>query len=315
MSLATAREAVVVDLNLRLVSYLVTVLDEGHFGRAAQRLYISTPALSQQIRKLEQKLGVELIDRSAHPLQPTPAGRRFLPEARAALAAAQRAVAAVRAEGETLRIGFMTAALATRTRPLLDLVRRESGVATIELVELGWAEQASAVRDGKVDASLMRPPVADAGGLRLDVLCKEPRVVALPVAHRLANRDSISVDELDGEPHLTDHEADREWVRWWACDPRPSGRPVVYGPSVRTIDELLEVVATGVAISITSKFVQDTHRHPDVVFVPVRDVEPASLCLCTRAEDSSPLIEALRDAARRIAEFDLDTAASTGTQR
>ncbi|MBF6223499.1 LysR family transcriptional regulator, partial [Nocardia abscessus] len=92
------------------------------------------------------------------------AGRRFLPEARAALAAAQRAVAAVRAEGETLRIGFMTAALATRTRPLLDLVRRESGVATIELVELGWAEQASAVRDGKVDASLMRPPVADAGG-------------------------------------------------------------------------------------------------------------------------------------------------------
>lgn len=295
-----------VDLNLHLVSYLVTVLDEGHFGRAAQRLYISPPALSQQIRKLENKLGVELIDRSAHPLQPTPAGRRFLPEARAALAAAQRALHAVRVDGETLRLGFMTAALGARTRPLLDLVRREAHVASIQLVELAWSEQASAVRNAKVDASLMRPPVADASGLRLDVLCKEPRVVAVPAAHPLAGRTSVSVADLDGEPHVTDQEADQEWVRWWACDPRPSGRQVVYGPSVRTMDELLEVVASGAAISITSGFVQDSHRHPDVVFVPIHDVEPASLCLCTRLADTSPLTRALRDAARRINELNID---------
>lgn len=61
------------DLNLHLVRYLVAVVDEGHFGRAAQRLYVSAPALSQQVRKLERSLGVELIDRSTRPLRPTPA--------------------------------------------------------------------------------------------------------------------------------------------------------------------------------------------------------------------------------------------------
>ena len=68
------------DLNLHLVRYLIAVLDEGHFGRAAARLYVSGPALSQQIRSLERKLGVTLVDRSAHPVAPTDAGRRFLPE-------------------------------------------------------------------------------------------------------------------------------------------------------------------------------------------------------------------------------------------
>ncbi|WP_300008199.1 LysR family transcriptional regulator [Pseudonocardia sp.] len=66
------------DLNLHLVRYLVAVVDAGHFGRAAARLYVSGPALSKQIRTLERTLGVELLDRSAHPIVPTEAGRSFL---------------------------------------------------------------------------------------------------------------------------------------------------------------------------------------------------------------------------------------------
>ncbi|WP_300017621.1 LysR family transcriptional regulator [Pseudonocardia sp.] len=97
------------DLNLHLVRYLVTVVDEGHFGRAAARLYVSGPALSKQIRTLERKVGAELLDRVAHPVVPTEAGHRFLPDARTALAAADRAVAAVeahrRAADGVLRLG------------------------------------------------------------------------------------------------------------------------------------------------------------------------------------------------------------------
>ncbi|MEU6265181.1 LysR family transcriptional regulator [Saccharopolyspora shandongensis] len=292
------------DLNLHLVRYLVAVVDEGHFGRAAQRLYISTPALSQQVRKLERMLGVALIDRSVHPVRPTPAGDRFLAEARIALAAADRAVAAVtahrREQASMLRVGFMTASTGPRGRELLDELRREVPDASVHLVELPWPQQASAVLDGVVDASLMRPPVTDPTGLRFDVVHYEPRVVALPSTHRLAGREEVQLADLDGETHVTDDDADPTWVRWWACDPRPSEVPVRYGPSVRTLDELLEAVASGQAIAVTGQFVADSQRHPEIAFVRVADAEPGSLSLCTRATNTSPLVAALRRAARRL---------------
>ncbi|MDT2005054.1 LysR family transcriptional regulator [Rhodococcus opacus] len=288
----------VVDLNLRQVSYLISVIDEGHFGRAADKLFISPPALTQQIRSLERKLGVELVDRSAHPLKPTLAGERFLREARAAVAAAERALETVRKEQTHLRIGFMTAAIGIQTQALFDHLRQQHRQWSIEFVELAWSEQASAVRRGTVDAAVVRPPMADDRGLRFDVLYTESRVVALPATHRLAHRQSVSVNELDDDPHVTDLDADPEWVRWWACDPRPSGKQVTYGPSVRTIGELLEVVASGQAIAITSALVPNTHRHPQVTFVPVHDVTPSPVCLCTREEDTSIKTETVRQAVR-----------------
>ncbi|MFF8772153.1 LysR family transcriptional regulator [Kitasatospora sp. NPDC015120] len=293
------------EFSLHLARLLVTVVDEGHFGRAAQRLFISTPALSQQIRKLERGLGVDLVDRSAHPVRATAAGERFLVHARASIAAADRAMSAVEAYRRecagTLRIGFISAATGPHFRPLLDRLRRGGPASSVQLVELAWAEQASAVRDGRVDASFMRPPVADATGLRFDVLFHEPRVVALPATHRLAGRESVSLGDLDDEPHVTDDEADPEWVRWWACDPRPSGRPVSYGPSVRTITELLEVVASGEAVAITGALVAEVHRRPDVVFVPVADIEPTPLSLCTRSDDLSSAVAEVRRVAREYA--------------
>lgn len=185
-----------VELNLRLVSYLVAVVDEGHFGRAAARLFISPPALSQQVRKLERTLGVELLDRSTHPIRPTSAGELFLVEARAALTSAERAVAAVRTyrqeRAATVRVGFMSAIVGPRTRALLDEAQRRLPQVSIELVELAWPEQASAVRDGHTDASVVRPPFPSEPDLRFDVLWEEPRVVALPLGHRLAQHDPPS---------------------------------------------------------------------------------------------------------------------------
>lgn len=300
------------ELNLHLVRCLVAVVDEGHFGRAAERLYISAPALSQQVRKLERALGVELVDRSDHPLRPTKAGERFLAEARAALAAADRAVAAIaahrREQATTLQIGFMTAAAGPRIRRLIERLRDEVPNASVELVELSWPHQASAVANGAVDASLVRPPITAASGLRFDLVTYEPRIVAVPIRHRLATQDTVALDDLDGEPHVSDDDADPAWVRWWACDPRPSGVPVRYGPSVRTMDELLEVVAAGHAVAITGAFVADNYRHPEVAFLPLTGAEPCPISLCTRNADASPLVAALRRAAQR-----LDPSSTTAT--
>jgi DNA-binding transcriptional LysR family regulator len=297
-----------VDLNLRLVRYLVAVVEEGHFGRAAKRLYISAPALSQQVRKLERSLGVPLLDRSAHPVRPTPAGERFLAEARAALGAADRAVAAVmahhREQATTLRLGFMTAPAGWRIGQLLDELRREVPELSVELVELPWAQQVTAVREGVVDGALVRLPFSATTGLRFDPVHVEERVVALSAAHPLAARAAVELADLDGEPHVTDDDADPVWVRWWACDPRPSGAPVRYGPSVHTMDALLEAVASRQAVAITGAFVADSYRHPEVAFVPIADAEPALLAVCTRDDDPSPLVAALRRATHAVRDED-----------
>ncbi|AFA72922.1 putative transcriptional regulator, LysR family [Gordonia polyisoprenivorans VH2] len=292
------------DLNLRLVRRLIAVVDEGHFGRAADRSFISTPALSQQIRKLEQSLGVDLVDRTSHPVVPTEAGRAFLTDARLALNAADRAVASAEAfrrrAASSARLGFMTASTGIHLREVLDELQRTMPSATVQLLELPWPRQISAVRERQVDAALVRPPVTDTSGLRFDVVVQEGRVAALPTGHPLAARTSIGIGELDDELHVADDEADPAWVRWWACDPRPGGKPVRYGPSVQTMDELLEVVAARQAMAITGQFVADAYRNPGVVFVPIEDIDPCPLSLCTRADDFSPLVNALRRAVASV---------------
>ncbi|MGE3288628.1 MAG: LysR substrate-binding domain-containing protein, partial [Pseudonocardia sp.] len=169
-----------------------------------------------------------------------------------------------------------------------------------------WVDLAE-LRLRGVERGPHRRAVADATGLRFDLPRldlprfdlprHEPRVVALPVTHPLAGRPAVAIGEQDGEPHVTDDEADLVRVRWWACDPRPSGVPVRDGPSVRTMDELL-VVASGQAVVITGGFVADNRR--EVVFVPVTGVQPGPLSLCTRTLDTSPPVAALRHAVRRI---------------
>lgn len=287
-------------LNLHLAHYLATVVDEGHFGRAARRLHVSGSALSKQVRTLEDKLGVELVDRSAHPVVPTEAGRLFLAEAREALAAADRALAAVaahrRAGAGVLRLGFITATTGAHTRRILERMRQEVPDVSVQLVHLPWSARADAVRDRTVDACLVGPPILDAAGVRLDLVRHETLVVALSAGHRLAHRSSVGLADLDDEVHITDDRADPRWVRWWAHDPRPSGRPVRYGASAHTVDEMLEVVASGVAIAITGGYVGGSHRHPGIVFLPVVDAHPCPISLCSRVDDTSPAVEALRQA-------------------
>ncbi|MGW0828134.1 LysR family substrate-binding domain-containing protein [Streptomyces sp. NPDC002845] len=114
----------------------------------------------------------------------------------------------------TLRVGFITASAGPFTPRMLDELRREVPDVSVRLTELPWPQQALAVREGVVDAALVvRPPITEAAGLRLEVVRHEARVVALPVTHRLAARAEVSLTDLDGEPHVTSDEADPAWVR------------------------------------------------------------------------------------------------------
>ena len=287
------------DLNLRLLRYFVTVADEGHFGRAAAKLFITPPALTQQIRRLEHEVGFSLLDRARHPVVPTPSGEAFLREVRAVLDAAQRAEAVARSEGRQaggrFDLGFVVTPLGRLTRTLVDGFAAQTGAGVLQLVELTLSEQTNAVLSGRVDAGLAWGPVVEPR-LRVQRALTAQRVVVVAASHPLSRRDRVDIAELNDETHvqLAHEMVGERWSRWWSVDPRPGGVPVRYGPVIHTIAELLEQVAAGQGVAISSALLRDAYVRHDVAFVPLCDVEPSEVVLCTRPEDRSPRVELLR---------------------
>ena len=193
-------------MELRQLRYFVTVAEELHFGRAAERLHIVQPAVSQQISRLERELGVRLFDRSPRRVRLTAAGERLLAEARAALAAADRVTAVAATLADTrrglLRVGVSPGMTAGLDRGLAALRGANPHLdVDLELVSLPAADQLAAVARGELDFALVRA-ARPAPGLRLQVveLWRDPVVVAFPAAHPLARRPAVKLQDLADLP-------------------------------------------------------------------------------------------------------------------
>jgi DNA-binding transcriptional LysR family regulator len=186
-------------VELRQLHYFVTLAEELHFGRAAERLHIVQPAVSQQLRRLESELGVVLVDRSTRRVALTAAGRRFLPEARAVLAAAARARDAVTdPDASVLHLGTSTGLGERLPRVLEELERRAPG-AVVELVRVPAPARLREVADGNLDAALVRG-VATHPGVRLERVWLDPLVIALPADHPLAVTHPLTLVQLADLP-------------------------------------------------------------------------------------------------------------------
>jgi DNA-binding transcriptional LysR family regulator len=184
-------------MELRQLRYFVTLAEELHFGRAAERLHIVQPAVSQQLRRLEAELGARLVDRSTRRVALTAAGQRFLPEARAVLAAAERARDAVAASA-TLRLGTSTGLGERLPRVLAELARLAPG-RTVELVRVPAPARLRQVADGTLDAALLRG-APDHPGVRIEPLWTDPLAVALAATHPAAGAASVALARLRDLP-------------------------------------------------------------------------------------------------------------------
>lgn len=189
---------------MRQLRYFVAVAEKLHFGRAAEALHISQPPLSRAIRALEARVGADLFVRSKRRVELTPAGARFLEEAKRVTAQLERAVLEARgvAAGERgrLRIGFVSLAdYGVLPGLLRELKARYPGV-TLALREMLSPDQSAALARGELDFGLLLPPVSDAATLEHVVVQRERFLVALPARHRLAKEGKIAMRELRGEP-------------------------------------------------------------------------------------------------------------------
>lgn len=251
------------DLETRELRYFAAVAEELHFGRAAVRLGIAQPPLSRAVRRLEQRLGVQLFDRDRRGVALTEAGRVLLREGGAALDAVEAAARRTRRAGETRGpLVLVTKAGASHAllQQLLEAHASEPGATPVEVLLCEVGEQAGLLRDGHADVALMHRPVDDLAGFDTEDLHTEGQVAIVPARHPLASRDRLTLAEVSEVPGLP-------IARW----PRLDGTyPEGPGPEVRTQSQLAQLVAlnkTLLVIPASSR----AWQWPEHVAVPVVD--------------------------------------------
>jgi len=193
------------DIKLKDLRYLVAVADTRHFGRAAERSFVSQPTLSAQLKKLEEYLGVQLIERAPKRVQLTAAGEEIVERARRILDASEEIVELARGHRDPLAGRLRLALLPTIGPYLLPIVagrlRKQLPRLELMLYEYQTDPMLEKLHSGEIDVGILALPVP-MDGLDCHELYKEPFTVAMPAEHRLAQRGSIKVGDLASETLL-----------------------------------------------------------------------------------------------------------------
>ncbi|PPS91032.1 LysR family transcriptional regulator [Streptomyces sp. MH60] len=287
-----------VDLDLRLVQCFAVVAEHQHFGRAAEALHTTQPSLSRQIRRLEQQVGVRLLDRTTRGTRLSKAGEVFLPQARELLRTAVEAMARTRSavQPSSITIGYSKGLIIT---PAVRALRDRNPDAEVHTRLLAWNDSRGALLEHRVDAVVTRLPFPT-DRLRVTVLYDEPRVLVVPRDHRLADKESVTLDDIADEPIPHVRQSDPLLNAYWRFDPRPDGRPAPDGPLVEALEDKHELIAAGQAVAIGPPLDHATGLHPSLTTVPLHGVEPSQVVLATRTGDRSHLVSAFRKHAEAL---------------
>jgi DNA-binding transcriptional LysR family regulator len=290
------------DAHLRDLRYFVAVAEELNFTRAAERLHLSQPALSKQIRALEAGLRAQLLVRDRRRVMLTSAGEALLDVARRLLAEWDAGVAAVAdaaaADTRVLRVGTLTQ-LGHGLFPLvLEQVGHRLPGWRVELASFGWGDATAGLADRATDAAFVWLPVDDAS-LDSAILVTEPRYVALADGHPLAGRDQVGFADIADEPFVAlPRSAGALRDFWLAADAREPGRPPRVGAEVASADEAFELIAAGAAVSLVAEGNAAVYARPGIACVLVADVAPAQLAVAWRRDDTRPAVQAFVQACR-----------------
>ncbi|MFC9929573.1 LysR family transcriptional regulator [Streptomyces sp. NPDC127190] len=292
------------DVHVRDLRYFVTVAEELHFTRAAERLYVSQPALSKQIRALERQLGAELFRRDRHGVGLTAAGEALLPHAREVLAGWTAGAAAVEAakaaQRSTLVVGMSTS---PGRGGLLPAVRSRFTAAhprvTVRLRQMSWDDPTAGLADGGADVAFVWLPLPEEERYDWTVVAEEPRLLALPATHPLAARTEIDFADLLDEPFLAlPRSAGVLRDHWLALDAR-GGRPPRIGAEIAGAEETYEALLAGLGVCLVAVGNAPLITLGGVVTRPVRGLAPSRYVLAWRREDATrPLVRDYAEACR-----------------
>ncbi|KAB1116787.1 LysR family transcriptional regulator [Micromonospora aurantiaca] len=259
------------------VETFLTLAEELHFGRTAERLRVSTGRVSHVVRKLERRIGAPLFERTSRVVRLTPIGARLAEEMRPLVAgieaAVQRAVDAGRGLTGELRVAYVGESTAPVLLRAVALFTERHPDCEVHVHEAPLASTRSSLRDGTIDVLIASYPFD--GMANGPVLLRERRVLAVAADHPLAAEESVSLEVLGDHP-VVQYPAvtSAAFKQDRTPDRTPSGRPVPKGPVGGSFSEMLALVAMGRGVLPVGEQARQFYARPDVAYVPIHDAPP-----------------------------------------
>lgn len=285
---------IVVDVELRHLRSFVAVAEHLNFTRAAEQLFIAQQALSAQIRQLENRIGVQLLERNSRSVSLTKAGETLYAQARLLLAGADDAIAATRASGSdsvTLTVGFVAAVDHPAVSHALDRFQSEATHVDLRIHFGDLLDPTGGLRDRAVDVAFVYGPF-DAAGLDVAHLYDEPVGVAVVREHPLALLDEVTVADFVSEPTFDFPTRDVAWRDYWCASAHRDGVPPRYVAQYKTLEGLIAAVRAGLGVHLATRGLVDAAGE-GVEWRHLEEIAPLAHAIARRSDDSRPEVAGL----------------------
>lgn len=291
--------------DMSLLRCFVTVAEEMHFGRAAERMNMSQPPFSRQIQILEHVLGVKLLERTSRSVKLTPAGQIFLPEARHILKLLDNATLLAKrvalGKSGSLKIGFTAMAAFGGLPRLVAASRREYPHVELVLQEAGSADQLRKLNASEIDFAILRPPIEQA---QLQSFCFsiESLIAAIPASHSLSAKPKIKLRDLSGEPFISYLPYEAYYLFNLVGDLLANaGVTPNYVQQLTQVHSVMALVQAGMGVSIVPESAR-LLNFSNVVLRPIEDPQPkpVELFMAWRTDNLNPLIPQFAELAGQV---------------
>ncbi|ATO16651.1 LysR family transcriptional regulator [Micromonospora sp. WMMA2032] len=262
-------------MELRDIEIFLTLTEELHFGRTAERLHVSQSRVSQSIKQQERRIGGGLFERTSRAVRLTPLGERLRERLRAGydeiMSGIEEATATARGQAGTLTVGTMATQYLS-VEAALDLFRQRHPQCELRLREILPTDPLGPLRAGAIDIGILWLPIREPDLTVGPVLHHEDLVLAVAADHPLASRGSVELEDLGDHPVVYPEGPIPDYV-WEAHTPSttPAGRPVRRGLGVHTLEEAFRGIAGGKVVSPVGSDVASTRQRGDITFLPITD--------------------------------------------
>jgi len=289
------------NIQIRHVRSFIAVAHEKNFARAAKRLSVSQPALSQTIMQFEESLGFPIFERTTRSVVLTAAGEQVLAKALSFNQSVDQFYCGLRTLQSTMKselhVGFM---IGTAVQFIPEIVREFEKArpdASLRLKEFDFSDPSAGLGDGTVDCGIIRPPI---GLTDLDIVefAHEKCVACFPIGHRLCERQSVVLSDILGEPIIASSNPG-VWRDYWLATQYRQGTPANIVFEASTVESELQAVASGKGISITAESTAKYYLRPGVIFKPIADMPDCVMAIAFR-RGPNRLIEDFVAAVKRV---------------
>jgi DNA-binding transcriptional LysR family regulator len=289
----------------REIEIFLTLAEELHYGRTAERLFVTTARVSQTITRLEGRFGARLFERTSRRVELTPVGSRLRDDLWPAFAqieaGVERAMAAGREVQGVLRVGFFRAAAGRFVLEVAEAFQAQHPGCEVEIRENPINDPLRALRDDEVDILFLMLPVEEPDLVTGPVLVRETRMLAMAARHPLARRATVTLDDLARDPILTAPEGLPAYVRAQVVpESTPNGRPIHRGPAFSTIQEMLSLIGAGKGMYPVPAHMQHYYARPDVAYLPITEAPDLEWAFTWRRSAEARRIRAFNQCARDL---------------